>query len=34
VQDKIGLSGEEVDLLRAKLSNGNLTGKPQGEHQS
>jgi predicted protein tyrosine phosphatase len=31
VQDKIELSGEEVDLLRAKLSNGNFTGKPQGE---
>jgi hypothetical protein len=31
LRDKIGLSGEEVDLLKAKLSNGNLIGKPQGQ---
>jgi protein tyrosine/serine phosphatase len=31
LKDKIGLSIEEIDLLRAKLSNGNFTGKPQGE---
>jgi hypothetical protein len=27
LKDKIGLSGEEVDLLKTKLSNGNLIEK-------
>jgi hypothetical protein len=31
LQDKIGLPGEMVDLLKTKLSSSNLAGKPQGE---